>query len=82
MKPLKMSLTTAIIICTTIAGIFALAAAILQIKKQIHDANVSAQIAQKNADSQKEISDLQRQLLHYSNSIIKRQDGLLIYKMN
>lgn len=77
MAQTKMSLTTSIIICTTIAAIFALAAAILQIRKQISDANISAQIAQKNENSQKEISDLQRRLLHHSDSIIKGQKTIV-----
>ncbi len=77
MKPLKMNLTTAIIICTCIAGLFALAAAILQVKKQIEDAKTTTKIAQANESKQMEISDLQKESLHHSYAIIKGQQTVI-----
>ncbi len=73
----KMSLTNVIIICTIIAGVFALTVAILQIIKQIKDAEANTIVAQKNEAKQKEISDLQFKLLNRSDDIIKTQQTVL-----
>lgn len=73
----KMSLTNVIIICTVIAGTFALTVAILQIIKQINDAKANTIVAQKNEAKQKEISDLQFKLLNHSDDIIKTQQTVL-----
>jgi uncharacterized protein HemX len=73
----KMNLSTAIITCTILAGVFALTVAILQLIKQRGDERNNTKVAQANEKKQIEISDLQAKLLERSDSFIDGQEKVI-----